>query len=594
MKRNRFVAITVMMLMLCISFVSCGKDEYESRIHELIIKKELVFEADEDAGYLSSTQTFRNEDLTNYLASSDSRWCKVSIDATASTLTVTVEENNTFDQRQATVTITDILDPTAYRTFTVKQKQNDVIMVADDSSSYLVATDGGQVVINLESNVSYKVQIQNADWITLPSSGTRGLQKSQVVLNVARNNTEASRSAQVLISDDTSGAKTLVLITQEFKPYLRVAETNYTFDEHGGEFDILVEANISFDCNTVPEDSWVKKKGNRVTVDDNTFSQKITIAALTEKTPKRTSTISVENLGFASSGQGDDKFENTFTINITQTRNIYIQESSIKLLTTGSQKLTLYNANNEAVLWKSSDESIATVDDEGKVTGTGAGTTTITVASADGVHTDQVTVTVERPADLKDKFVYEWQSGYSVIDGVGGILTSISCNLTNNSDFDIQLVKVAIYQDGNIMTSTNFDAASGALAKGATKKASFDIPIEREEVKPEEPENPDPEDPSDTPSDDDENPSDEPATDEPSTDEPATDGGTPSASRTRAEGDDEEAEVVLGAPIVNTHVYTIVWEYTYSGEVFSLSCSDPEKRVVEPVSAARKNYRKRR
>jgi hypothetical protein len=52
------------------------------------------------------------------------------------------------------------------------------------------------------------------------------------------------------------------------------------------------------------------------------------------------------------------------------------------------------NASNQAVTWKSSDETVATVDANGKVTALKEGTTTITVTTADGGFTATCTVTV--------------------------------------------------------------------------------------------------------------------------------------------------------------------------------------------------------
>jgi hypothetical protein len=52
------------------------------------------------------------------------------------------------------------------------------------------------------------------------------------------------------------------------------------------------------------------------------------------------------------------------------------------------------NATNQGVAWTSSNTAVATVDANGKVTGVGAGTATITVITADGAKTDECTVTV--------------------------------------------------------------------------------------------------------------------------------------------------------------------------------------------------------
>lgn len=52
------------------------------------------------------------------------------------------------------------------------------------------------------------------------------------------------------------------------------------------------------------------------------------------------------------------------------------------------------NASNKVVTFESGDEAVVTVDEDGKVTAVGAGTTTITVTTDDGGFTDTCAVTV--------------------------------------------------------------------------------------------------------------------------------------------------------------------------------------------------------
>ena len=546
MKTIRFIGVSMLVLMLCIGSGSCSNDDYSTRIHELLIKKEYSFEADEESGDLTSTITFRNEDLSNYQANTDADWCVVTIDPKASTMTITVEENNSFDERKATVTLLDIKDGVSSRTFTVTQKQNDVIKVVDgEETTYQVGTDGGQVIIHLESNVSYTVQIQDADWITLPSSsGTRGLQQSQVILTVARNTTEKARSAQVIIKDEVSGAMTVVLVTQSFEAYLKVLQKEYTIDEKGGDINIYIQTNISFDFYTVQEDTWVKTKGHRETINDNTVCQTVSIAPFTAKEPMRTSSVKVQNLSF-----GED-----IPVTIIQTKNLYIEESSIKILSGGSQKLTLYNANSEAVLWKSDDDAVATVDDEGVVKGVSAGATIITVYSADGLHTDNVSVTVEKPTDLKEQISNLWQAGFTPY-GEESILTSLKNTITNNSEYDLMVNRATLYCDDVVMSNTDYNESTGLLAIGKSMEYKADIPVEMGE-------------------------------DEVVKDTTYTSDGTMVI----------EVKPVPGKPKVNTHQYLLVWEYSYSNETFTYRCEYPEKAASEggePAATSRKQFARR-
>ena len=58
-------------------------------------------------------------------------------------------------------------------------------------------------------------------------------------------------------------------------------------------------------------------------------------------------------------------------------------------------------ADNKRVTWQSSDEKVATVDENGKVTAVGNGTATITVTSVSGSYTATVSVTVKIPVEIQ-------------------------------------------------------------------------------------------------------------------------------------------------------------------------------------------------
>ncbi len=541
MKMMKKLGICALAVLLSIGLGSCSDDEYQSRLKELILPTNVSFDADdgdiEDAGAPEPyTKTFRNEDLSNYEVTSDKTWCSVSIDYLTSTITITAEVNNTFEERSATITFSDKFDRTVSRSFPVTQKQNDCIRVTDKENTYEVATEGGQVVINLESNVTYSVRVQNADWITVGGNGTRGLQTSRVILDVAKNTTESARSAQVYIVNETSGIQAVVFIKQAFSAYLTVLNSQYTVDEKAQDINIYVQTNISFDCY-IEDETWLRKAGSRETINDNTVCQKISVSVFTEKTPSRTSKVSIEN----------KSQQQTSLVTITQTRNLYIQESSITIMSGSPQKLTLYNSNNQAVLWTTSDEKVATVDDEGRVTGVDAGVATITVTSSDGQHTDHVTVIVEKPVDLSDKIIHQWQTTYTPYDGVG-ILSRLECTISNNSTYDLLIKKATLYCDNVVMSDVTYDEANGGFAVGKSMSFKADVPIEFSR--------------------------DTLVNDTTITEE----GDTTITPRT-----------IPGSAIKNTHRYVLAWEYTYSHETFTYRCEYPER---SSANARRKAIRK--
>ncbi len=72
------------------------------------------------------------------------------------------------------------------------------------------------------------------------------------------------------------------------------------------------------------------------------------------------------------------------------------------------------NASNKGVTWKSSNNSIASVDSKGKVTAVGVGTTTITATTKDGGKIATVTINVSKPIEASSVSV---SGPTSVVEG---------------------------------------------------------------------------------------------------------------------------------------------------------------------------------
>ena len=103
----------------------------------------------------------------------------------------------------------------------------------------------------------------------------------------------------------------------------------------------------------------------------------------------------------ATNSAGSDSKEYELTINAPQNipvTGVKLNKETLELFTDGSETLTATvepgNATNKNVTWSSSDETIATVDNNGTVTAVGAGEATITVTTEDGTFTATCKVTV--------------------------------------------------------------------------------------------------------------------------------------------------------------------------------------------------------
>ena len=74
------------------------------------------------------------------------------------------------------------------------------------------------------------------------------------------------------------------------------------------------------------------------------------------------------------------------------------------------------NASNKNVYWTSSDSSVATVDNAGKVTAVKRGTALITVTTENGNKTATCTITVTKPSHGVD--IGDWEGDGSDDGGI--------------------------------------------------------------------------------------------------------------------------------------------------------------------------------
>ena len=592
MKTIKFFGICLLMMVLAMGFQSCSKDEYHSRLKELIIK-DLTFASSKD----TNTKEFRNEDLSCFSVISNADWCTAAIDVKKSTLTVTVEKNTTYDSRVATITIRDIVDNTSTRTFTVTQAQQDCIRLKDkEQASQEMPTEGGQIALVVETNVNYEWKSDVA-WIHKPKSSTRGLVESTIMLEVDKNTTGKERTGTVKVVNAASGLEAQVTVTQVFTGFLKITDPAKTktieIDETGGSVSIGINTNVAFDTDIDPV-NWLKSEG-REQIDDENWKQKLKVSPLTDKIVSRTAEITFK-------AKDDTYGIEEQTIVISQSRSLFIKDDDITLLPDSVHTIELYNATGSKVTWTATsispkDVVVAKVDATGKVTGVTPGTAKVTVTTEDGAHTDNIIVTVKEPAALTT-LKGSMKRKTKTVDGVEDILYSIICKLENTSTNNIVLSKVTLFCDGKALTNDTPDPAAELLAKVGSYESQFDIDIEYEEVEVEVEK-------------------EKETTDETKTDDTKAENGSSDSSsngtrygvrrsRTRADGDeggsgsgseagdgdsesgsdsgsegeagdgdDKEGEGEKPAtekvkrPKVNTHTYVVVWTYTYAGKEFT-------------------------
>lgn len=150
--------------------------------------------------------------------SEDYEWCHVSVND--NDVTFTAEENPETDDRTAEYTFSC----TGFSaTLTVTQSKTDVLNVTKES--FTIGAEGGELEIEVSTNIEYNVTIPEAaqEWITLVE--TRALRSESVVLHIDANASTEERTAVVELTDMDGKSYRSITITQE------AVAANYDFTE---------------------------------------------------------------------------------------------------------------------------------------------------------------------------------------------------------------------------------------------------------------------------------------------------------------------------------------------------------------------------
>lgn len=330
----------------------------------------------------SSTITFTaNRDWT--VKTSDS-WVSISPSSgTASDEAVTVRvscsANTTYEDRSATITIT--MEELS-QTVSVKQPANLGIILP--TQSYNLASDARTIDVEVRSNVQYAVSISD-NWIK--QTGTKGLVTDKLTFSVEENDTYDGRSATITIKPQNATVQEQVItVKQAQKDALIVKDTSFDMPYGGGEIEVKVEANVSFDVK--PSEDWIHYvetkalSGStvRLKVDENpTYSAREGKIEIKQKNGTLSHTLAVKQAG---------------RIAVT---SIELNKTSLTLKEGESETLTATvkpdNATDKTITWSSSAPSVAAVDEAGNVTAVAKGEATITAQA--GEKTAKCVVIVE-------------------------------------------------------------------------------------------------------------------------------------------------------------------------------------------------------
>ena len=188
-----------------------------------------------------------------------SSWCTVSPTSGAAgthELTITTTPNDTYDERNATITINA---GKTSKSFTVKQKQKDALTVTSAKNEF--AAEGGELVIEVKANISFETIIDEAckEWIT--SSGSRALTTSNLKFNIAENENIERREGKITVKSGEFNEE--IKVYQEGgKPSIVLTKDEYTVSSEGESIQIELKSNVDYTVQ-MPNVDWLSESDSR-------------------------------------------------------------------------------------------------------------------------------------------------------------------------------------------------------------------------------------------------------------------------------------------------------------------------------------------
>lgn len=184
-----------------------------------------------------------DEDATEWLS------CTTTRALSTSYLTFKVAPNEEEDSRMGVITITDgelVEEVTVYQTGT-----EPTIVISQ--SEYILSADGGNVSIEVSSNVDVEVEIPDEEWIS--ENTTRAYSTHVYNFTVDTNEEYDSRSAEIVFYNDENGLEEIVVIRQMQRDAIVLAMDIYEVEASACKLEFEIEANVEFDVAT--EGDWI-------------------------------------------------------------------------------------------------------------------------------------------------------------------------------------------------------------------------------------------------------------------------------------------------------------------------------------------------
>jgi uncharacterized protein YjdB len=309
---------------------------------------------------------------------------------TSRILRLSIDENENYETRTAKIKLYDKNSSASVEV--ILNQLSNTPTISAEKKEYEVDANKQNLDIKISSNVDYTVDLQGTEWISNRNAKTRTLATSTLNLSIDKNDGYDSRTAKIMLYEKNGSASEEITITQKAKNEIEIPNKEFIVDENGGTLNIEVNSNV--DYKFIINDNckeWIKEPSKTRGLTSHTHLLEISPLGDGEN---RTGTVTVSN----------EDFKISKTITIKQRQTLAFNKAEVTILVDKTNKLSITNLTGQDIQWSSSDESIATVNKEGEVTGMKKGDATITAKTTDDKHKATCKVLIREITDLVDAY----------------------------------------------------------------------------------------------------------------------------------------------------------------------------------------------
>ncbi len=263
MKQNLFVLpVLGLLLMLC---QGCSEDKEENppapESPSITVESEEDIPVFDTAGGTLALTFTTTSDWTASVDGAASGWLSVSPasgEAGTHTLSLVTTANDSYDERNASVTITS---GSVKKTLTVTQKQKDALILT--SNKVEVDAEGGDFSIELQANVevTYEIESGAQTWLT-PVARSRGLTSSVLAFHAEANEEAEARQAVIKLAGGNGLTEEVTVYQIGTGPALVLSQSEYIVSSAGETIQVELRSNTAYEIE-MPGVDWLRENSPR-------------------------------------------------------------------------------------------------------------------------------------------------------------------------------------------------------------------------------------------------------------------------------------------------------------------------------------------